>query len=160
MEKQNLKKYCFWIRFCTKILLGKAYFPLSKTEPSDSAIELHLSQNPACAKHHNNSRFSILAQSRSPFHLYALIITKPSAGKKSSCTAERWCTNGALSLVFFQPIMAELFPINSCFFSSALQSDNSFNKSQTKSCFEDINILIKAFLKFCTTNQLFVQDYF
>ena len=36
---------------------------------SDSAIGLHLLQNPACAQHYDDSRFSILAQGRSPFHL-------------------------------------------------------------------------------------------
>ena len=30
-----------------------------------------------------------------------------------------------------------------------------FDKCQTKSYFKDMNILVKAILKFCTTNQLF-----
>ena len=44
------------------------------TQPlaSDSAIGLNLLQNLACAQHHDGSRFSILSQSRSPFHLSAL----------------------------------------------------------------------------------------
>ena len=42
---------------------------------SDSAIGLHLLQNPTCAQHYDDSRFSILAQSRSPFHLSALEAT-------------------------------------------------------------------------------------
>ena len=42
---------------------------------SDSAIELHLSQNPTCAQHYDDSRFSILAQGRSLFHLSALEAT-------------------------------------------------------------------------------------
>ena len=39
---------------------------------SDSAIELHLLQNLTCAHHYDDSRFSILAQGRSPFHFPAL----------------------------------------------------------------------------------------
>ena len=35
---------------------------------SDSAIGLHLLQNPTCAQHSDDSRFSIHAQGRSPFH--------------------------------------------------------------------------------------------
>ena len=42
---------------------------------SDSAIGLHLLQNPTCAQHHDDSRFSILAKGRSPFHLSALEAT-------------------------------------------------------------------------------------
>ena len=42
---------------------------------SDSAIRLHLLQNPNCAQHYDDSRFSILAQGRSPFHLSTLVAT-------------------------------------------------------------------------------------
>ena len=42
---------------------------------SDSAIRLHLLQNPTCAQHYDDRRFSILAQGRSPFHLSALEAT-------------------------------------------------------------------------------------
>ena len=42
---------------------------------SDSAIGLHLLQNPTCAQHYDDSRFSILAQGRSPFPLSALEAT-------------------------------------------------------------------------------------
>ena len=42
---------------------------------SDSAIGLHLLQNPICAQHYDDRRFSILAQGRSPFHLSALEAT-------------------------------------------------------------------------------------
>ena len=38
---------------------------------SDSDIGLHFIQNPVCAKHYDGSRFSILAQGRSSFHLVA-----------------------------------------------------------------------------------------
>ena len=60
---------------------------------SNSAIGLHLLQNPTCAQHYDDSRFSILAQGRSPFHLSALkplsskLLTPPSADKKNLCTA-------------------------------------------------------------------------
>ena len=59
----------------------------------DSAIRLHLLQNPTCAQHYDDSRFSILAQGRSPFHLSALEATfiktsnPPSSDKKNSCAA-------------------------------------------------------------------------
>ena len=42
---------------------------------SDSAIGLHLLQNPTCAQHDDDSIFAILAQGRSPFHLSALEAT-------------------------------------------------------------------------------------
>ena len=42
---------------------------------SDSAIGLHLLQNLTCAQHYDDSRFSILAQGRSLFHLSALEAT-------------------------------------------------------------------------------------
>ena len=42
---------------------------------SDSAIGRHLLQNPTCAQHYDDSRFSILAQGQSPFHLSALEAT-------------------------------------------------------------------------------------
>ena len=39
---------------------------------SDSAIGLHVLQNPACAQHYDDSKFSILAQGRCLFHRSAL----------------------------------------------------------------------------------------
>ena len=42
---------------------------------SDSAIGLHFLQNSTCAQHYDDSRFSILAQGRSSFHLSALEAT-------------------------------------------------------------------------------------
>ena len=42
---------------------------------SDSANGLHLLQNPTSAQHYDDSRFSILAQGRSPVHLSALEAT-------------------------------------------------------------------------------------
>ena len=48
---------------------------ITQSQASDSAIELHLLQNPICAQHYDDSRFSILAQGRSPFHLSALEAT-------------------------------------------------------------------------------------
>ena len=38
----------------------------------DSAIGLHVLQNSPCAQHYDDSRFSILTQGRSPFHLCAM----------------------------------------------------------------------------------------
>ena len=45
--------------------------PNTRSLASDSAIGLHLLQNPACAHHYDDSRFSILAQGYSPFYLSA-----------------------------------------------------------------------------------------
>ena len=42
---------------------------------SDSAIRLHLLQNSACVQHYDDSRFFILVQDRSPFHLSTLEAT-------------------------------------------------------------------------------------
>ena len=44
----------------------------SQSLASDSTIGLHLLQNPICAQHNDDSRFSIRAQGRSSFHLSAL----------------------------------------------------------------------------------------
>ena len=41
----------------------------------DSAIGLHLLQNPACVQHYDDSRFFILVHGRSPFHLSTLEAT-------------------------------------------------------------------------------------
>ena len=60
---------------------------------SGSAIGLHLLQSPTCAQHYDDSRFSILAQGRSPFYnlllkpLLSELLTPPSADKKISYTA-------------------------------------------------------------------------
>ena len=42
---------------------------------SDSAIGFHLLENPTCAQHYNDIRFSILAQGCSLFHLSTLEAT-------------------------------------------------------------------------------------
>ena len=47
----------------------------NKSLASDSVIGLHLLQNPTCAQHYDDSRFSILDQGSSPFHLSALEAT-------------------------------------------------------------------------------------
>ena len=52
---------------------------------SDSAIGLHLLQNPTCAQHYNDSRFSILAQGRSSFHLSALEATFSKISNPALC---------------------------------------------------------------------------
>ena len=60
--------------------------------------------------------------------LLSKLLTPLSADKKNSCTAERLCSNKALSLVFFQRNTARLFPINSRSFSCALHSDDSYRQ--------------------------------
>ena len=57
-------------RRCKPSTQTNTHFPASNL-----AIGLHLLQNPTCAQHYDDSRFSILAQGRSPFHLYALEAT-------------------------------------------------------------------------------------
>ena len=47
----------------------------TQSPASDSAIGIHLLQNPTCAQHCDDSRFSILAQGGLPFHLSALEAT-------------------------------------------------------------------------------------
>ena len=93
---------------------------------SDSTVGLHLLQNPVCAQHYDDSRFSILAQGRSPFHLSDFEATLNRTSNPALYRqAYSLCTNDALSLVFFQLITARFFPINGRSFSSALHSDGS-----------------------------------
>ena len=47
----------------------------TQSSASDLAIGLHLLQNPISAQHYDDSRFSILAEGRSSFHLSALEAT-------------------------------------------------------------------------------------
>ena len=80
---------------------------------SNSAIGYHFLQNPACAQHYDDSRFSILAALLSIYLLLkplsSKLLTLPAADKKNLCTASRLCTNDTFSLVFFQPITTWLF---------------------------------------------------
>ena len=55
--------------------LPSRLIPTTQSLASDSAIGLHPLQNPTCAQHYDDNRFSILAQGRSPFHLSALEAT-------------------------------------------------------------------------------------
>ena len=52
---------------------------------SDSPIGLNLLQNPTCAQHYDDSRFSNLAQSRSPSHLSALQATLIKTSNPALC---------------------------------------------------------------------------
>ena len=100
---------------------------------SDSPVGLHHLQNPTCAQHYDDSRFSILAQGRSPFHLSALEATfiktsNPALCRQKEfvyCTAWRLCTNDAFSLIYFQPITKRLLPINNRSYCCAVHSDDS-----------------------------------
>ena len=56
--------FCLWCKSSTQTN--------TQSPASDSAIGLHLLQNPTRAQHYDNSRSSIFAQGRSPFHLCAL----------------------------------------------------------------------------------------
>ena len=148
--------------FVLALLPQKSYFLLDcrckystqtniQSLASDSVIGLHLLQNPACAHYYEDSRFSILAQGRSLFHLSALEATfiktsNPFLCKRNSCTASRLGTNDAFSLVLFQPITVRFFPINSRSFRVLSILAILRDKCQTKSCSEDINILFKAYV--------------
>ena len=59
--------------------------PSLKSLASDSAIGLHLLQNPACACHYDDSKFCILAEGRSSFHLSALEATFMKTFNSSLC---------------------------------------------------------------------------
>ena len=99
---------------------------------SDSAIALHLLQNPVCAQHYDESRFSILAQGRSPFHLSALEATFIKTSKPALCRQNDLvyslklvlCANDALSLGFSGQSRLGFF-LYSHSFSCALYSDDS-----------------------------------
>ena len=73
----------------------------TNTQPltSDSVIGLHLLQNPNCAQHYDDSRFSILAQCRSRFHLYALEATFIKTSNPALCRQKEfvYCTLMTLS---------------------------------------------------------------
>ena len=136
---------------------------------SGSAIGLHLLQNPTCAQHYDDSRFSILAKGRSPFHLSALEATfiktskpRPLPTKAIRVQLEDCALMTLSHWSFSSQSQFWLFSINSRSLSCALHSDDSSRqvsvcqsnkKTKTKS-FKDMNILIKAILKFYTTNQL------
>ena len=79
----------------------KAKTSLNQLE-CDSAIGLHLLQNPDCAAHYLDRQFSILAKARTQFHLAALeaifIITQQPicAGRKNSSTLFKFYNNQLL----------------------------------------------------------------
>ena len=85
------------IRFCSSSL--KRLLPARRCKSStqthtqslasDSAIGLHLLQNPTCAQHYNDSRFSILAQGCSPFHLSALEVTFIKTSNPAFCRQKK-----------------------------------------------------------------------
>ena len=52
---------------------------------SDSTFGLNLFHNPVCAQHYDDSRFSILAQGRSPFHLSSLKATFFKTSSRALC---------------------------------------------------------------------------
>ena len=57
---------------------------------SDSAIGLHILQNPTCDQHYDDSRFSVLVQGRSPFHLSALEATFIKTSNPAPCRQEEF----------------------------------------------------------------------
>ena len=71
--------YPFLLFFPERLLPAQQCKFSSQTNPqslaSDSAIGLHLLQNPTCAQRYDDSGFSVLAQDRFPLHLSALEAT-------------------------------------------------------------------------------------
>ena len=125
---------------------------------SDSVVGLHLLQNPTCAQHYDDSRFSILAQGCSPFHLSALeaifIKTNPALCRQKRIQVQlKDCTLMALSHWSFSS-QSQLSFFLYAHFPALSVLTILLDKCQMKN-FEDVNILIKAILKFCITNQLF-----
>ena len=76
---------------------------------SDSAIGLYLFQHPICAQHYDDSRFSLLAQGRTPFHPLALEATFIKTSNPALCRQKRIrvqlndCALITLSHCFFFP---------------------------------------------------------
>ena len=107
--KQHVSKYV-----CSSSSLQKRILPArqckSSNQPktqslaSDFTVELHILQNPVFAQHYDDSRLSILAQGRSPFHLSALEIIFIKTFNPAFCLQKKFvdslkflqCTNDAL----------------------------------------------------------------
>ena len=68
----------------------KAKTPLHQLE-CDSAIGLHLLQNPDCAAHYHDRQFSILAKARNQFHLTSLEAIFIKTRQSIFVPAERIC---------------------------------------------------------------------
>ena len=68
--KQHIPK--FTISTSRKSLPRRCKANNSPRQFHESAIGQHLLDNPACASHYNDDKFSILARGRSLFHLSAL----------------------------------------------------------------------------------------
>ena len=92
----------------------------TQSPASDSAIGLHLLQNPVCAYHYDDSRFSIPVQGRSPFHVsaFGLLLSKLLTGPLPTRRICVQFTDSALTMrfywsLFFQPII--LFLMRSIF---------------------------------------------
>ena len=67
-------------------------------------------QNPTCAQHYDNSRFSILARSRSPFHLFALEATFIKTSNPALCRQKEFVYS--LKIVHWWRFLIGPFPAN------------------------------------------------
>ena len=63
---------------------------------SDSAIGLYLLQNPSCAQHYDDSRFSILAQACLAFHLSALEATFIKTSNPALCRQKEFVNSSKI----------------------------------------------------------------
>ena len=77
----------------TRVLHDPMFMGNIQSLASDSAIGNHLSQNPTCAQHYDDSRFSILVQGRSPFHLSALEATFIKTSNPTLCPQKEFVDN-------------------------------------------------------------------
>ena len=89
--KQHVPKS---IRSCSssqkRLLPARRCKSSTQSLASDSAIGLHLLQNPTSTQHYNDSRFSILAQGRSPFYLSALEATFIKTSNPALCRQQEF----------------------------------------------------------------------
>ena len=128
--------------------------PNTQSLASDSAIGLHLLQNPACAQHYDDSEISVLAQGSSTFHLPALEASFIKTSNAALCRQKEFVQS--LKVVQFYALMTLShwsFSSQSRFgfflqiappFLTLFILTSVLDKCQTKGCFEDMNILIKA----------------
>ena len=119
--KQHVPKSICSCSFSKKCLLParqckSSTQTITQSLASDSAIGLHLLQNLTCAQHYDDSRFSILAQDRSLFHLSALEATFIKTSNPALCRQKEfvysledctlmmlshWCFSSQSRLGFF-----------------------------------------------------------
>ena len=146
----------------------------------DSVIGLYLlRRNSVCAQHYDESMFSILVKGRSLFHLSALEATfiktsnpfiNPLQTKRirleprnSACfrLVVNLLRTASLSrsLVLCQSQLGFFYKYSAFSVLSKSPFRRSFLISVRRKAWKEMNTLLKAILKFCTTNQLFKRNF-